>query len=60
MSANETGIARIESDEHGETSVVVDGQRFTAEQFLDLLSSFEGFDLFWQIHDASDDLPDWL
>lgn len=60
LGANETGVARIESDEHGEKSVVVDGQRFTAEQFLDLLSCFEGFDLYWQMRDALDDLPEWL
>ena len=58
--ANETGVARIESDEHGEKSVVVDGQRFTPQQFVDLLSCFEGFDLYWQIRDASDEPPQWL
>lgn len=58
--ANETGVARIESDEHGEKSVVVDGQRFTPQQFVDLLSCFEGFDLYWQIRDASDEPSQWL
>ena len=58
--ANETGVARIESNEHGKNSVVVDGQRFTAAQFADLLSCFEGFDLYWQVRDATDDPPEWL
>ena len=58
--ANETGIARIESNEHGKNSVVVDGQRFTATQFADLLSCFEGFDLYWQVRDATDEPPEWL
>lgn len=58
--AQETGVARIESDERGETSVVVDGQRLTAEQFLDLLSCYEGSDLYWQLRDRTDDVPGWL
>ena len=52
--ANETGVARIEANEQGEKSVVVDGQRFTAEQFLDLLSCWDGFDLYWQVRGAAD------
>ena len=58
--ANETGIARIESDVHGRKSVVVDGQRLTPEQFVDLLSCYEGFDLYWQARDSSDEPPAWL
>ena len=58
--ANETGIARIESDERGGRSVVVDGQRLTPEQFVDMLSCYEGFDLYWQVRDASDEPPEWL
>ena len=58
--ANETGVARIESNEHGERSVVVDGQRLSPEQFVDLLSCYEGFDLYWQVRDASDEPPAWL
>jgi len=60
LTANETGCARIESDETGNPSIVVDGQRFTPEQFADLLSCFEGFDLYWQVRDASDEPPAWL
>lgn len=58
--ANETGVARIESDVDGQKTVVIDGQRFSPEQFLDLLSCFEGFDLYWQVRDASDEPPEWL
>ena len=58
--ANETGVARIECDEQGQKSVVVDGQRFSPEQFVDLLSCFEGFDLYWQIRNATDQPPEWL
>ena len=58
--AKETGVARIESDSSGYRSVVVDGQRLSAEQFLDLLSCYEGFDLYWQMRDRSDDVPGWL
>ena len=58
--ANETGVARIETDAQGGNSVVVDGQRLTSEQFLEMLSCFEGFDLYWQMRDASDEPPAWL
>ena len=58
--ANETGVARIEIDNHGKKSVVVDGQRFSPEQFVDMLSCFEGFDLYWQVRNATDDPPAWL
>lgn len=57
---NETGAARIETSEDGEVSVVVDGQRLSARQFMDMLSCFEGFDLFWQVRDATDEPPEWL
>jgi len=58
--ANETGVARIESDEQGRRSVVVDGQRLSPEQFVDLLGCFEGYDLYWQIRNAADEPPAWL
>lgn len=58
--ANETGVARVEVDEDGEKSVVVDGQRFTPEQFVDLLSCWDGFDVYWQVRGASDEPPAWL
>ncbi len=58
--ANETGVARVEVDEDGEKSVVVDGQRFTPEQFVDLLSCWDGFDVYWQVRGAADEPPAWL
>ena len=58
--ANETGVARIESDEQGKRSVVVDGQRLSPEQFVDLLSCFEDYDLYWQVRNATDEPPVWL
>ena len=60
LSANETGVARIESDEQSGKSVVVDGQRLSPEQFVELLSCFEGFDLYWQVRNATDAPPEWL
>ncbi|MBR3316876.1 MAG: hypothetical protein IKG21_03490 [Atopobiaceae bacterium] len=60
LSANETGVARITCDAHGEMSFVVDGQSLTPDQFADFMSCFEGFDLYWQVRDASDEPPDWL
>ncbi|MBR3225337.1 MAG: hypothetical protein IKF78_08445 [Atopobiaceae bacterium] len=58
--ANETGVARIDCSEEGESSIVVDGQSFTPAQFAELLSCFEGFDLYWQVRDATDEPPGWL
>jgi hypothetical protein len=58
--ANETGVARIETDDAGKRSVVVDGQRLSPQQFVDLLSCFDGSDLYWQVRDASDQPPEWL
>jgi hypothetical protein len=58
--ANETCVARIEHDEQDGGSVVVDGQRLRPEQFLEMLSCFEGFDFYWQVRDASDEPPAWL
>lgn len=58
--AKATGIGRIECDERGGTSVIVDGQRLTGEQFLELLSCYEDSDLCWQVRDRTDDAPEWL
>ena len=58
--ANETGVAHIESGERGERTVVVDGQRLTPEQFVDFLSCFEGYDLYWQVRSATSEPPEWL
>jgi hypothetical protein len=58
--ANETGVARIESDEEGKRSVIIDGQRFSPDQFVEMLSCFEGFDLYWQLRGAADVPPEWI
>ncbi len=58
--ARDAGVARIESDEDGRPSVVIDGQRFSGEQFLDMLGCHEGADLYWQVRERTDDAPDWL
>ena len=58
--ANETGVARVTSDEQGKRFVLVDGQRLSPEQFVDMLSCFEGFDIYWQVRNASDEPPAWL
>ncbi|HAM16701.1 MAG TPA: hypothetical protein DCP91_12765 [Eggerthellaceae bacterium] len=55
--AEDSGWGRIDEDEHGRCSVIVDGRRYGAEEFLGLFSGHVGFDLHWQIHDPSDDLP---
>ena len=56
--ARDAGVARIESDEDGRPSVVIDGQRFSGEQFLDMLGCHEGADLYWQVRERTDDAPD--
>ncbi len=53
--ANETGMARVDCDEQGRTCFVIDGQRFSAEQFAALMSAYEGFDLYWRVGDVSDE-----
>ena len=58
--ALETGVARIERDESGAAHVVVDGQRLTGEQFLELLGCYEDDDLFWQVRKRTDDAPGWF
>lgn len=56
--ANKTGWARIDYDRRtGKTCFICDGIAYTADQFLNLLSSYEGFNLAWQILDQSEDLP---
>lgn len=55
--AKDSGWGRIDEDDQGNMSIIVDGQRYTGEEFLMLMSACVGFDLHWQIHDATDDLP---
>ncbi|MBQ9001882.1 MAG: hypothetical protein IJ087_08525 [Eggerthellaceae bacterium] len=56
--ANDVGWGRLDEGEDGATCIVVDGQRYTGEQFLDLLSANVGFDLHWRIADHADPLPE--
>ncbi len=58
--ARDAGVARIECDEDGRPGVIIDGQRFSGEQFLDLLSCYDGADLYWQVRDRTDDAPGWM
>lgn len=55
--AQDSGWGRIDEDEQGNMRIVIDGQRYTGEEFLALMGQCVGFDLHWQIHDCSDDLP---
>ena len=57
LMAAERGMARLEEADDGGVCVVVDGWRFTADDFLRLMSSYVGFDLVWEIQDASFGLP---
>lgn len=55
--ANESGWGRISDDEDGRY-IVVDGQRYTGEQFIELVGVYVGFDLRWEIVDRTDPLPE--
>lgn len=48
----------------GETGFIVDGKRFSAQEFADMLSCYEGFRMNWQIQDVLTEVPDrdtyWL
>lgn len=56
--AANSGWGRIIEDEHGRYAIIIDGQRYDAEQFLGLFTGYAGFTLHWQIHDRGDDLPE--
>ena len=58
ITAADRGIARIELDGYGNMSFIVDGYRFMSGDFLQLIARAEGFDLHWEIKDASEDLPE--
>ena len=57
------GWAEIES-RNAEVGFRVDGKLYSAQEFADMLSSFEGFRINWQIQDALTEIPDrdtyWL
>ena len=52
------GIAHIDRGEYGDVNFIVDGYRFTSKDFLQLIAHAEGFDLHWEIKDASEDIPE--
>ena len=56
--AANSGWGRIIEDEHRRFSIIIDGQRYDAEQFLGLFTGYAGFHLHWEIHDRGDDLPE--
>ena len=57
-SIKDKGVIRItEDDEVNEISFIVDGMVFTSEEFCQLFGGYNGFDIHFQIHDASDDIP---
>ena len=56
--ASNSGWGRLIEDERGHYSIIIDGQSYNAEQFLDLFTGYAGFNLYWQIHDRGDDLPE--
>ena len=55
--ANDAGWGRIDEGDDG-PCIVIDGQRHTGEQFLDLVSAYVGFDLRWSIADHTDPLDE--
>ena len=44
------------SDERNETVVVIDGKTFSADEFMELLKTYEGWTMQFQIRSASDDV----
>ena len=58
MTACESGLARVEWDEEtGGTCLVVDGYKFTGDEFVEMLSCVQGFNLSWVVTDACDPFP---
>lgn len=54
--ANKEGWGRIDMDDWGNYCLVIDGERYSGEEFLRLLSCYEGFNLTWNIRDQGDPL----
>ena len=52
--ANDNGWGRISSDEYGKLYLVIDGRRYSGDEFLQLLSGAVGFNVRWQIIDGGD------
>lgn len=58
VTAADRGIAHIDRGDYGDVNFIVDGYRFTSKEFLQLIAHAEGFDLHWEIKDASEDIPE--
>ncbi len=57
-SIGDKGFIQIaEDDSEGGPFYIVDGIKFTGEEFSRLFGGYMGFDIHFQIHDASDPLP---
>lgn len=49
--ANESGWGRISYDERDGYCIVIDGWRYTGDEFIQMLTCYEGFNLHWRISD---------
>lgn len=57
-SIGDKGFIQIsEDDSEGAPFFIIDGVKFTGEEFCQLFGACIGFDIHFQIHDASDPLP---
>lgn len=56
---NETGVLRVAGDADGEIDVYIDGMKITGEEFLKMLTVYNGFNMEWKFLDISDkvDIP---
>lgn len=55
LGLSEGSFGRLTVDGAGDLALVIDGELVTGREFLDMLHSYEGFTLRWQIVDPSDD-----
>jgi len=53
---NNVGTCRIQTDEANTVSLVIDGKTIPLEEFGQVLTEFEGFNMDFQIRDVSDDV----
>lgn len=56
--ANKEGWGRISVDDYGNYCIVIDGQRYTADELLRLFSCYEGFNVCWNVRDQGDSMFD--
>jgi hypothetical protein len=53
---NETGLLRIEDDADGKIYIYMDGIKLTGEEFLKMLTVYNGFNMEWRFLDIADDV----